>query len=1016
MRVLFTLLLFVSAISTFAQDGLPDIFFTTGGGTTWGDPASWTALSFIDDPCCGGDGIPDGDDLIFVNHPITVGSNQEYGTLEINHDGTHGTALMELTVSGGFTLTGIVGAETGNINIISSSSSIRIARLKVLGTVLASAVTATSAGLAGRAFVFVQNGGDLTINGDLTFASNTAANSSLTCVGSGNIVNLTGAIAGTGRVACGTTAATSSFNFTGSGAQTINTTSFSITYASIEISNATGVTTDADLNNTNVNGTFLVNTGAVFNQGTFVHTFDNDVTNDGAYNLNGDLIMNGGAGFSNTGTFISSGGNINLQGNWANTGTYTFTAGDVVTLDGTTAQSVTGTTSFDNLTLTNTTGGAADVSFPSGSSTVATLFDINDCSVDNTGASVVLLSTGSGTAQLADMGTGSYTGNLTVQRQVACTNQGFRELSSPVAGTVLDNWEDDGIIMSGFTNSDFPAFGFVSVYSYDEVAAGGVKNNGWTDAVDASTEATGSTSAHRVYMDATTFNMSVTGTPVQGDQSIPFTRTGGDDENDGWNFIGNPYPCTVNWDSLTGPDKAGLDEIYYVWNPTSGGYASHETAGVNLNGGSSLLAHSQGMWVHATAGGSLEWQETDKSTTDRAFVKSSNEVSTEVMTVKISSTMNSFYDEIALRTSKFGSNDFDAGVDFHKLGSVIEDDVAQICFLTDDGAHLAISSISESSNDVYLKAFAGVNAMGTYTLDFSNVDHFAKNACVTLVDLSNGVVTDLRSTPTYTYAVLPGDEASARFIIRVSVQYDVNEVDVSCFGMNDGMLDITHHEASVFDVTWSDASGTLLGSAASSSPNHTISGLSSGDYIVNVTGACSSEDYPITIGNTAEVLADFTTDAMIDVGVDLDITNGSTGATNYSWDLGDGTLSTDEVPVHSYATPGSYTITLNADNVNIGSCTDTKTFVVDVLNAASLNNIDAIKVSAYVSNDQLIITNENGLSLSNVQLLDIEGKLIVNRALNISSNTSIALPTMATGTYVIKITTEEGIRAIKIVI
>ncbi|GAB5554885.1 MAG: hypothetical protein Sapg2KO_44760 [Saprospiraceae bacterium] len=43
-------------------------------------------------------------------------------------------------------------------------------------------------------------------------------------------------------------------------------------------------------------------------------------------------------------------------------------------------------------------------------------------------------------------------------------------------------------------------------------------------------------------------------------------------------------------------------------------------------------------------------------------------------------------------------------------------------------------------------------------------------------------------------------------------------------------------------------------------------------------------------------------------------TNGSTGATSYEWDFGDGNMSTDESPTHLYSTAGEYTITLTASN------------------------------------------------------------------------------------------------------
>jgi len=972
-------IILLAIFTIFASSSLFAINYTANAGLgLWSTSTNWTPVGV---PVAGDNvTIPDGSTMRILN--TTEACSSVF--LDCNNGGSSTNANLIIIGTGSLTVSGNVTMDEDFALIGSSLLNITTTTSLTIGGNLIMNVFSTTG-----ARIFMSSGAStLNLAGTFTFPFGTAG-------------TLNGGTLG------------STFNYNGAVAQTVIASASTVAYCNVTTNNshASGATFDAALSATNLTGN-LDNASGILNSGGFTHVIGGTFSNAGTF-AGGTGALDLASTFTNTGTFTSGGCSINLEGNWSNTGTYTPNSADIVEFDGATAQTISGTTGFANITMTNTSGG---VSFPSGTSTVAGTFDINNCVVTNTAATVSLLSTGSGTGQLMDMGTGSYVGSLNVQRQVACTNQGFRELTSPVSGTVLDDWEDDGIVMAGFTNSDNPGFPFVSVYTYNEAAAAGVKNNGWANAVDATTDATGPSAAHRVYMDATTFNMSVTGTPIQGPQSLAVTRTGADDNNDGWNFIGNPYACTVDWDNLAAGDKTGIDEIYYVWNSTAGAYASHETASTDLNGGSQFLAHSQGMWVHCSATSTLDWNEDDKVTTDQAFIKSSDKTVSNDMIVKISSTMNSYYNEIALRTRKLATTNMDQGLDFLKLSSLIPDDVAEIAFVSDDGAELAVNSIPEESSTVMLKAFAGVNALGTYTLDFTDVSQFAKNACVRLEDLTTGIITDLRSTPTYTYTVLAGDEASARFLIHVDVQYDVNEEAVSCFNMTDGMLDISHNESSSFNVTWADTSGTVLGTATSSSANYTIAGLQAGDYMINVSGACATEDFPVSIGNTAEVVANFSADVTIDVDVDLTIINGSTGATNYIWDMGDGTLYTDVEPLHSYANPGTYTITLNADNDNIGSCTDTKTFVVEVLNAAGMDDLESINVSAYVSNDQLIISNENGLSLSNIQLLDIEGKLILNRMLNVSANTSIDLPNLATGAYVIKINTNEGMRAIKIVI
>ncbi len=60
-----------------------------------------------------------------------------------------------------------------------------------------------------------------------------------------------------------------------------------------------------------------------------------------------------------------------------------------------------------------------------------------------------------------------------------------------------------------------------------------------------------------------------------------------------------------------------------------------------------------------------------------------------------------------------------------------------------------------------------------------------------------------------------------------------------------------------------------------------------------------------------DVIADFRYDSNT---LDVDFTNLSVNATNYQWDLGDGTISFDENPVHLYDDYGDYDVTLIASN------------------------------------------------------------------------------------------------------
>ena len=103
--------------------------------------------------------------------------------------------------------------------------------------------------------------------------------------------------------------------------------------------------------------------------------------------------------------------------------------------------------------------------------------------------------------------------------------------------------------------------------------------------------------------------------------------------------------------------------------------------------------------------------------------------------------------------------------------------------------------------------------------------------------------------------------------------------------------------------------------ATSTDQNPLVEYLSPGVYGVTLTvsnGAGEStesvEDFISVFGVPS---ADFTSSVN---GVTVDFTNGSTGATGYAWDFGDGNTSAENDPQHTFDTDGVYTVELIATN------------------------------------------------------------------------------------------------------
>jgi hypothetical protein len=98
---------------------------------------------------------------------------------------------------------------------------------------------------------------------------------------------------------------------------------------------------------------------------------------------------------------------------------------------------------------------------------------------------------------------------------------------------------------------------------------------------------------------------SATGTPTTSHtHTLSYAQTqvsGG--SGSGWNLIGNPYTCGLDWNALT---KTNVNNTYYVWDPTSSKYQYFSTSaltGTYLAASSILsgvIAPMQAFWVQAS--------------------------------------------------------------------------------------------------------------------------------------------------------------------------------------------------------------------------------------------------------------------------------------------------------------------------------------------------------------------------------------------------------------------------------
>ncbi|MGC9331275.1 MAG: PKD domain-containing protein, partial [Bacteroidales bacterium] len=122
------------------------------------------------------------------------------------------------------------------------------------------------------------------------------------------------------------------------------------------------------------------------------------------------------------------------------------------------------------------------------------------------------------------------------------------------------------------------------------------------------------------------------------------------------------------------------------------------------------------------------------------------------------------------------------------------------------------------------------------------------------------------------------------------------------------------------------------GTSSAENPSHQYTAI--GTYTVELTISDGTNnntetkvDY-ITVTEAAPV-ADFTASPTYSCDGNVQFTDQSSNADTYEWDFGDGNISTDPNPLHTYASDGTYTVSLTVTN-GAGSDTHTETDFITV--------------------------------------------------------------------------------------
>jgi hypothetical protein len=513
-----------------------------------------------------------------------------------------------------------------------------------------------------------------------------------------------------------------------------------------------------------------------------------------------------------------------------------------------------------------------------------------------TGGNLTLISDASGTANILT-GSGSYiTGNVAVQRFVTASARRFRFLAASTSDATLQDWKNEIYVTGAGTGNalgqdnsngfDATTSNQAGVYYYDETNAQPDMDSGWVAQTNSTASLTNVSlpagKGYRVFVrgdrsstgrldgsvsSQNAVTLDLLGTVNTGNISMPVTYTSsGDNNEDGWLLLGNPYPSAYDWNALhdagrtgSSPDFSGtnythLSSIIYIYDAVANSYLSYNAAsdaGTLTNG---IIPSGAAFLAKASAGSpSLTFTESFK--TNAASVTLFKTSAPSNFTIRFSlDSIN--YDEMIIKYMEEATPVTD-GYDIPKFANP----EVNIASRTPDNGTLTLNckpAVTDNADTTFL--FAGVKRTGTYTMTFRNAQLFAGGKSLRLVDKLTNTITDLRKERTYTFTCDINNSrtfGNGRFMIVAGDALPNTGIDENVAVTNAlyvfpvNTTDYTtiyskNSTSTTADITLTDAGGRTVGVLTGKQWNNNqlqldMSAYTQGIYFIHITDAQSGQ-------------------------------------------------------------------------------------------------------------------------------------------------------------------------------
>jgi hypothetical protein len=580
-------------------------------------------------------------------------------------------------------------------------------------------------------------------------------------------------------------------------------------------------------------------------------------------------------------------------------------------------------------------------------------------------------------ASVIDYGKLTVNGKLSMNKYI--TNTGYNFISSPVTSFKANNINN-------------------SVYSYNEPEAADDWSKGWKR-INTEMEKAIGYDANFGHADTISFS----GSMNTGNIEIVLTNTDGAEipEHEGWNLVGNPYACALDWDAASGWVKDNVENAIYFWDPVAKNYKSYVN-GIGTNGGSGYIQPMQAYFVKVKNPGTGRLGMNGNAKTLVTGSRFKKTPGTDGC-IRITIGSNGYSDETVIAFNDNSTNGFDASFDAYKKFSG-RTEVPQLFSLSEDDDTLSINVLSKQVD--YNKIVMGVRADqgASCRLTIEGAMDAVNGKTVYLEDKLTGRYLDLLENNSYEFVNASAD-AAERFVIHIGMPLNVSytKTDASCHGSNNGAIDLTVMGGKL-------PYGYMLWSNGLDEED--LYNLKAGKYqfvVVDAENTIISDTIIISEPEMPELSFQVTDASGADIpdgSVDLSVSVTHTESYKFEWS--DNETSEDIYNV----TPGLYTVEVTYAN----GCKVKDSVEVSYAAVSGLEKLSNPQPVEIYSNLKTIFINFNSenINRAHVAIYGMNGGKVLDR--NLDSTRNRLETSLNPGQYIVKATNGSTVSSVKVIL